>query len=136
MESQAAHWWHLLLLCGEEASESSEVVVPWRLPVRRVLTVPTARLRVSLVSGLFLPVVLAVVSGLILPVETRVCLERGRACEAGVAHRADVRAEVGVGLQVLQRGGNYIPPFEICLKILLIERIGQRFLSNVKIKII
>ena len=91
MESQAAHWWHLLLLCGEEASESSEVVVPWRLPVRRVLTVPTARLRVSLVSGLFLPV------------ETRVCLERGRACEAGVAHRADVRAEVGVGLQVLQR---------------------------------
>ena len=91
MESQAAHWWHLLLLCGEEASESSEVVVPWRLPVRRVLTVPTARLRVSLVSGLFLPV------------ETRVCLERGRACEAGVAHRADVRPEVGVGLQVLQR---------------------------------
>ena len=104
MESQAAHWWHLLLQC-EEASESSEVVVPWRLPVRRVLavptlvsglwslvlTVPTARLRVSLVSGLFLPV------------ETRVCLERGRACEAGVAHRADVRAEVGVGLQVLQR---------------------------------
>ena len=123
MESQAAHWWHLLLQC-EEASESSEVVVPWRLPVRRVLTVPTARLRVSLVSGLFLPV------------KTRVCLERGRACEAGVAHRADVRAEVGVGLQVLQRGGNYIPPFEICLKILLIERIGQRFLSNVKIKII
>ena len=39
----------------------------------------------------------------VLAVETRVCLERGRACEAGVAHRADVRAEVGVGLQVLQR---------------------------------
>ena len=90
MESQAAHWWHLLLQC-EEASESSEVVVPWRLPVRRVLAVPTARLRVSLVSVL------------ILPVKTRVCLERGRASEAGVAHRADVRAEVGVGLQVLQR---------------------------------
>ena len=123
MESQAAHWWHLLLQCGEEASESSEVVVPWRLPVRRVLTVPTARLRVSLVSVL------------ILPVETRVCLERGRACEAGVAHRADVRAEVGVGLQVLQRGGNYIPPFEICLKILFIERVGQRFLLSIKIKI-
>ena len=102
MESQAAHWWHLLLQC-EEASESSEVVVPRRLPVRRVLPVPTARLRVSLVSILILPVVLAVVSGLILPVETRVCLERGRACEAGVAHRADVRPEVGVGLQVLQR---------------------------------
>ena len=90
MESQAAHWWHLLLQC-EEASESSEVVVPRRLPVRRVLTVPTALSRLSLVSGL------------ILPVKTRVCLERGRACEAGVAHRADVRAEVGVGLQVLQR---------------------------------
>ena len=52
MESQAAHWWHLLLQC-EEASESSEVVVPRRLPVRRVLAVPTtARGSLSLVSGL------------------------------------------------------------------------------------
>ena len=72
MESQAAHWWHLLLQC-EEASESSEVVVPRRLPVRRVLTVPT------LVSGLWSLVLavpttarrsLSLVSGLILPVKT------------------------------------------------------------------
>ena len=70
MESQAAHWWHLLLQC-EEASESSEVVVPRRLPVRRVLAVPTtARRSLSLVSGLILPVVLPVVSGLILAVKT------------------------------------------------------------------
>ena len=72
MESQAAHWWHLLLQC-EEASESSEVVVPRRLPVGRVLAVPT------LVSGLWSLVLavpttarrsLSLVSVLILPVKT------------------------------------------------------------------
>ena len=75
------------------------VVVPRSLPVWRVVPVPRAWLpwwgfplgRVRLPNRV--------------PVQAAVCLQCSRAGEAGIAlrHRTDVRPEVDVGLQVLQK---------------------------------